>query len=102
MNTAIDWGCRPIRHQVSGAPYQPGQAVTVVASAEGDCPLTGVSEYIGKSGVVEYLEYSCGCGQRYPDDPMIGVNFPDRRQQEFWHEELTAAIQPKPIVFPER
>lgn len=87
----IDFSHRPIRKQVAGAPYQPGQTVTVVSSTEGDCPLTGVSEYIGKSGVVAYLEYSCGCGQRYPDDPMIAIDFPDGSQQEFWREELRAS-----------
>ena len=29
-----------------------------------------------------------GCGQRFPDDPMIGVRFPDGALQEFWREEL--------------
>jgi hypothetical protein len=88
VNAAIDIGCRPIRQRVPGAPFQPCQHVTVVSSTEGDCPLIGVSKYIGKFGTVVYLEYSCGCGQSYPNDPMIGVEFPDSSQQEFWAEEL--------------
>jgi hypothetical protein len=88
MDTGIDFGCRPIRSHVEGSPYQPGQNVTVTSSAEGDDPLVGVTGFIGKSGVILYLEYSCGCGQRYPDEPMIGVKFPDSTMQEFWAEEL--------------
>ena len=79
---------KPIRHPVDGAPYQPTQAVRVVMSVEDAGTPADVSDFIGRSGVVEYLEYSCGCGQRFPDDPMIGVRFPDGTGQEFWREEL--------------
>lgn len=84
----IDFGARPITSNIEGSPYQPGQNVLVVDSIEGDDPLVGVTEFIGKSGIVTYLEYSCGCGQKFPDDPMIGVRFPDSTMQEFWAEEL--------------
>ena len=64
---------RPVRANVPGAPFQPGASVCVL-SAE-DVDVHDVSRFIGAHGVVEYLEYSCGCGQQYPDDPMIGVLF---------------------------
>jgi len=81
---------KPIYVQTEGAPYQPNQKVVVVSSSE---PPEGadVSKYIGLEGTVEYLEYSCGCGQLYPSDPMIGVRFQDGRIEEFWHEELRAS-----------
>mgnify|MGYP003391914579 CR=1 FL=1 len=73
---------------VDGSPYQPGQQVRVIDAIDITPPFVDVSEYIGLFGVVDYLEYSCGCGQSFPGDPMIGVSFPDGRQQEFWSEEL--------------
>lgn len=79
---------RPIQVFTPGAPYQPGDEVVVVASAEAKGSLTDVSGYIGRGGKVEHLEYSCGCGQHYPDDPMIAVRFPEGDGQEFWKEEL--------------
>lgn len=79
---------KPVYVRTEGAPYQPGQRVLVVASIEPQ--VADVSEYIGFTGTVEHLEYSCGCGQKYPDDPMIGVRFRDGRLEEFWFEELTA------------
>jgi len=78
---------RPIYVRTEGAPYQPGQRVLVVASIEPP-EVADVSEYIGLTGTVEHLEYSCGCGQKYPGDPMIGVRFQDGRLEEFWFEEL--------------
>lgn len=77
----------PAREPVLGAPHQPGDVVRVIASAEPSIEL-GVHAFVGRSGVVEHLEYSCGCGQSYPGDPMIGVRFPDGMIQEFWREEL--------------
>jgi len=49
---------------------------------------TGDKNFLGKSGVVMYFDYDCGCGQSYPDDPMIGIKFPDGEIEEFWKEEL--------------
>lgn len=88
LPVGFDWGARPVRQRVDGAPYQPTDVVRVIMSAEAKGTLTDVSAFVGLTGVVEYLEYSCGCGQRYPDDPMIGVRFPDGVLQEFWQEEL--------------
>lgn len=50
---------------------------------------TGLQEYIGRDGEVDHLDYDCGCGQTYPGDPMIGVNFDNGDGEEFWKEELT-------------
>lgn len=76
----------PIRQRVDGAPHQPGDRVLVVAAV--DANVQDVAEHIGKAGRVAYLEYGCGCGQRYPDDPMVGVELDDGGSEEFWPEEL--------------
>ena len=79
-------GAEPIFNYVEGAPYQPGQVVVVASSND---PSDGtVLQYVGQLGVVNYLEYCCGCGQTYPSDPMIGVMFSSGAKQEFWSEEL--------------
>jgi hypothetical protein len=83
-------GARPVRSLVEGSPYQPGQQVLVVQAIDVD--ICDVGEFVGKRGVVEHLEYSCGCGQSYPDDPMVGVRFADGDLQEFWREELRDAV----------
>ena len=85
---ADDFGARPHREHVVGAPFQAGQAVRVVAAI--DTEVHDVSEFVGACGTVAYLEYNCGCSQTYPEDPMIGVKFPDGRGEEFWSEELVA------------
>jgi len=74
-----------IYEDVLGAPFRIGQHVRVVAAAD----ETIDTEYIGKVGVVAYFEYTCGCGQGFPDDPMIGVRF-GTKTAEFWKEELIA------------
>ena len=79
---------RPIRDQVPGAPYQPGDLVRVVAAI--DTEDHDVSHHIGRSGRVDYLEYDCGCGQSYAEDPMIGVELDGGDREEFWPEELAA------------
>ena len=78
-----------IREHVPGAPRQPGDAVLVVAAI--DPNVHDVSEHVGKTGRVDYLNYDCGCGQRYPDEPMIGVVLADGTEEEFWPEELATA-----------
>jgi hypothetical protein len=79
MPTAI-----PIFANVPGAPFKIGQRVRVLRLVDD----TGESSFLGKSGTVEYLEYSCGCGQLFPEDPMVGVRFPDGILEEFWRDEL--------------
>lgn len=70
---------------VKGSPFQPGDIVRVIDAI--DKESTDVSKFIGRFGKVVYLEYNCGCGQTFPNDPMIGVKFKNRKQ-EFWKEEL--------------
>lgn len=75
---------RPIRLPVEGAPRQPAEVVRVVGASDS----TLDPGCVGRVGTVEYLEYSCGCGQTFPGDPMIGVRFADGTLEEFWAEEL--------------
>ena len=70
---------------IDGAPFQVGDMVTV----EGILDETGRTDLIGHGGPVVHLDYGCGCGQSYPDDPMIGVRFRPGLVEEFWKEELT-------------
>jgi len=77
---------KPIFEAVEGSPFQPGERVKFVQDSDGSADNDG--ELIGREGVVEYIEYSCGCGQSYPDDPMICVRFDNEKRQEFWKEEL--------------
>jgi len=87
MTDAVQLGARPVRHRVPGAPLQPGQLVTVVRAVDEE--VHDVGEHVGQPGRVLYLEYSCGCGQTYPGDPMIGVRLGDVGPVvEFWKEEL--------------
>jgi len=78
----------PIYAPVSGSPFQPDDIVRVVRSVDSVRSQCGVHAFIGLVGRVTYLEYFCGCGQRYPVDPMIGVKFDDGRVEEFWCEEI--------------
>jgi hypothetical protein len=79
-------GSKPIHRNVAGAPFAIGQKVLVRRLID----QTGPRRFLKKEGTVEYLEYSCGCGQHYPNDPMIGVRFPGGELEEFWPEELKA------------
>jgi hypothetical protein len=79
-------GARPIWIAVDGSPFQPGDRVRVVQVLDDTVDDT----VVGLAGVVLYLEYSCGCGQTYPHDPMIGVDLGER-VEEFWREELERA-----------
>lgn len=74
----------PIFEKVECSPYQPKDNVIVLRFSDD----TGIQEFVGKVGVVEYLEYSCECGQSYPNDPMIGIKFPDGSLIECWSEEI--------------
>jgi hypothetical protein len=76
---------KPIYKIIECSPYQPKDIVVVLRFSDD----TGDQEFIGKVGVVEYLEYSCGCGQSYPNDPMIGIKFPDGSLIECWPEEIS-------------
>lgn len=80
-------GGNPITSSVPGSPYQPGDVVRVVAAV--DKIIHDVSRLVGQRGTVVHLEYDCGCGQRFPDVPMVGVEFDDGALEEFWPEELS-------------
>ncbi len=82
--TGIRAPARLLTANVPGAPIRIGQHVTVTKAIDETC----LADQIGCSGVVVHLEYSCGCGQTYPADPMIGVQLDDGRTDEFWLEEL--------------
>jgi len=74
----------PIREVVDGSPIQVGTRVRILASDDPTFDQTCA----GLDGTVTYLEYECGCGQTFPNDPMIGVLLHDGRVEEFWIEEL--------------
>jgi hypothetical protein len=72
-----------IYKDVEGAPFRIGDTVKVVSLSDD----TADEDLLGSHGSVLYFEYSCGCGQTFPRDPMIGVLFGERTA-EFWKEEL--------------
>ena len=86
INDAV--GFRPVRWFVAGSPFQPGDRVTVTRATDRD--VYDVTRYVGCSGVVDYLEYECGCGQHFPEEPMVGVKFEDGTVEAFWPGELSA------------
>jgi CarS bacterial SH3 domain len=81
---------RAICVDVDGAPFSIGQPVVVCSLAD----ETANRSFLLKLGVVVYFDYECGCGQTYPQDPMIGVRFPNGKVDEFWREELKATRRP--------
>ena len=74
----------PRQMNIDKAPFFLGAQVTVVKLADEQAD----DSFLGRSGIVRYYEYDCGCGQQYPCDPMIGVGF-DSAIEEFWAEELS-------------
>lgn len=81
---------RPHREHVVGAPFQPGDRVSIVKAI--DVSVYDVRQHVGSVGRVAYLEYDCGCGQTYPTDPMIGVDV-GGAIEEFWPEELASSAK---------
>lgn len=49
-------------------------------------------ELIGSTGHLVHYDYDCGCGQMFPEQPMIGVKINSGMFKgetiEFWREEL--------------
>lgn len=74
-----------ITENVEGAPF----LIDTIVVIGPPCDEEGWPEREGQQGQIAYFNYDCGCGQSYPDAPMIGVGFPDGKIQEFWAEELT-------------
>jgi hypothetical protein len=77
-------GTKHIHADVPGAPYRIGTPVRVVQLVD----ETGNRRWLRRIGVVKYFDYYCGCGQTYPDDPMIGVESRRGNVEQFWKEEL--------------
>ncbi len=74
----------PRPYDIEGAPFKIGNSVRVLPSND----ETFDQELSESVGEVNYFEYDCGCGQTFPEDPMIGVKFSDGKIEEFWKEEL--------------
>lgn len=93
LRALVQSWAKPVRVHTHGAPYQVGDFVEVVTriDVELEDPDDETPSHIGRAGAVAYLEYSCGCGQTYPTDPMIAVRFPEGDMEEFWREELARA-----------
>lgn len=72
------------RSPVSGAPFRIGLRVKVIKRSDN----TVSEKCVGKTGHIDYYEYSCGCGQTFPHDPMIGVILDSGEREEFWREEI--------------
>lgn len=79
---------KPYQHKsyILGAPFNIGDQVQVMDNPNNDDTFD--KSFSGKYGIVEYFDYDCGCGQSYPEDPMIGVRFINNKTFEFWKEEL--------------
>lgn len=77
---------KPKKIDFDGAPFRIGDTVFVLNNPNKD--ETFNYAFLGKQGKVEHFEYDCGCGQTFPNDPMIGVRFADNKVAEFWKEEL--------------
>jgi len=69
---------------VPGAPFRIRDKVRVVRGTD----ETFDRRFLRRVGIIEHFEYSCGCGQTYPSDPMIGVQFRSGEVEEFWQKEL--------------
>lgn len=71
--------------RVNAPQVQIGSCVRVIKGID----ETFDERFLQKIGIVENFDFTCGCGQSYPNDPMIGVRFPNGKYEEFWTEELT-------------
>ena len=76
----------PRKFNIEGAPFRIGDRVIVLDNPNKDDTFN--YDFVGRIGVVEHFEYDCGCGQSFPEDPMIGIRFSDKTIGEFWKEEL--------------
>lgn len=76
----------PLHRNIEGAPFNIGEPVRILDNPSNDETFNFI--FAKRIGHVEFFEYECGCGQTYPEDPMIGVIFTDGKVGEFWAEEL--------------
>lgn len=65
------------RFDIEKAPFKIGDCVKVLDNPNNDDTFNPI--FVGMAGVVEFFEYDCGCGQSFPEDPMIGVRFVDNK-----------------------
>lgn len=72
----------PLYKNVDGAPFKIGDKIKVLNNPNNDETFNKL--FISKSGLVIYYDYECGCGQNFPDDPMIGVRFENGIVEEYW------------------
>jgi len=77
----------PLRHDIDGVPFRIGQLVKVLENPSND--ETFDLEFASKVGTIRFFEYESGCGQTFPNDPMICVELTDGKRDGFWKEELT-------------
>lgn len=77
-------------YDIDGAPFKIGNKVKVMNNPSND--ETFDKKYINKTGEVIFFEYDCGCGQTFPQDPMIGLRFLNGMTAEFWKEELSLIL----------
>jgi len=68
-------------YDVDGAPYKIGQKVKVLNNPSND--ETFDKNFVNEVGEVIFFEYNCGCGQSFPGDPMIGVEFQMGKKKNF-------------------
>lgn len=89
----------PRNYDIDGAPFHIGATVTVKDISDPETfDYLGLDEaeldkaLINQKAILRHYDYDCGCGQIYPDQPMIGVEFisgPLTGQvHEMWPEEL--------------
>jgi hypothetical protein len=76
----------PLNKNVDCAPFKIGDKIKVLNNPNNDETFNKL--FISKSGLVIYYDYECGCGQNFPDDPMIGVRFENGIVEEYWKEEI--------------
>ena len=77
-----------VKTDVRGAPFKVGTHVKVVMGVD----ETFDDKFQGLIGEIVHFDYSCRCGQTFPNDPMIGVRFAGDVIEEFWQEELSIGI----------
>lgn len=75
-----------LHHDVMGTPFEIGQKVLILDNPSDD--ETFDKQYAGRCGEIIFFEFSGGCGQSFPNDPMIGVKIDEQHMEEFWREEL--------------
>lgn len=75
---------KKIKRNVKGAPFKIGDHVQVIKTADGKMN----KHFIGKRGKVVYFNYDYKCGKTFPADPMTGIRFRYKAEEEFYKDEL--------------